>query len=1004
MPSFSIDRHCDRDKMVTRKPFGPPVDTAPPPPTTGNHAIPPYPTTPTSEPNETPALLTHLDRNKTLHSAKSVYSPDLTRSPAFDLIDMTDARQQRRQRRDSDVESRESWENSDEEREEAEADEDADADADADGVGDGDVDGDGDAVVVPKPLSVRKSYQHIGGAPADGKKDAEPGLPTALIPGGMHAARKSTEEWRYEDEANGNPWAGVQSDGAGGATNNPYRQPPQQNGYAAYQPSGAVPERKPVPPAAPPPQPVGAPPRPPTAAAPAPPAELPTGPKTPADELSQLSLGEQRPQRKPFETTDILALPGQRQASLAEADGQQAHEFLSNNPWKAPSPAPPGNGASAASEPAPSAPQQYAPPPGPPPKAAAAAPLIAHEPAPPQRPHTEAPRPIPEPIDTSAAAAAAAAALEPRGEAQPVPETPNTIAGRQRSEHYSIKHINWLDGQTHQLRQSPILTQNANGPCPLLALVNALVLTTPQTLETALVETLRTREQISLGLLLDAVFDELMSGRRMSEAGELPDVGELYTFLLALHTGMNVNPRLTLQSGSGAIAGTFEQTKEMQLYSAFSIPLIHGWIAPADTPAGMAMQRNAPTFEEAQNIQFLESELEDKKGAEGLSREEDQVLQDIRTVNQFLSTWPTQLTDFGLEEISKGMKAGQTAILFRNDHFSTLYKEPRHGALMTLVTDAGYGGHDEVVWESLVDVAGSASEMFSGDFRVVSHGQDATRLNQGNSGGGEEGWTTVQGRRPQRQGAAVSQTQQQSEEVPPPLPGPRPAAAATVSTGDEDLGRHTRSASEQEDHDLALALQLQEEEEANEREVAERRRRETRLSEQYLSSQSQNTGNDPEGPRPPIPPRRSRFSRSGGPTGRPGVHRPAEQGQGGSPPPPTYEQSANDRMYRPAGATAAQGLEQGNPLSAYDALRRQQSGVLPGAQSSTSVNTMGTVGNGGGRQGNRIRRRSSQMNPPGGYGPGGAGVAGGSQQGVNGNGRVGQAAGVKDAEDKCAVM
>ncbi|EMC97507.1 hypothetical protein BAUCODRAFT_68294, partial [Baudoinia panamericana UAMH 10762] len=297
-----------------------------------------------------------------------------------------------------------------------------------------------------------------------------------------------------------------------------------------------------------------------------------------------------------------------------------------------------------------------------------------------------------------------------------VPETPSAKAKRQRSEHYPIKHINWYDASYSSeprvksaMRSSPILMQNANGPCPLLALVNALVLSTPQNLDTALIETLRTREQVSLGLLLDAVFDELMSGRRGDTAEALPDVGELYAFLLALHTGMNVNPRFTK-------AGCFQETNEMRLYSTFNIPLIHGWTAPKDTPAYAAFERSAQTFEDAQNIQFLEPELEDKLREEGLSGEEQQVLQDIQIIKSFLTTWPTQLTDYGLECISASLRPGQIAILFRNDHFSTLYKEPKHGALMTLVTDAGYSTHDEIVWESLVDVSGAASELFSGDF------------------------------------------------------------------------------------------------------------------------------------------------------------------------------------------------------------------------------------------------------------------------------------------------
>lgn len=114
-----------------------------------------------------------------------------------------------------------------------------------------------------------------------------------------------------------------------------------------------------------------------------------------------------------------------------------------------------------------------------------------------------------------------------------------------RSETYSIRQINWTD-RTGQLLQSPILVQNLNGPCPLLALINALVLRADPKTQTPIVRALRTREQISLGLLIEALFEELTNCLGPDE--EFPDIEALTQFLTMLHTGMNVNPRLTLVS------------------------------------------------------------------------------------------------------------------------------------------------------------------------------------------------------------------------------------------------------------------------------------------------------------------------------------------------------------------------------------------------------------------------------------------------------------------------
>jgi hypothetical protein len=497
--------------------------------------------------------------------------------------------------------------------------------------------------------------------------------------------------------------------------------------------------------------------------------------------------------------------------------------------------------------------------------------------------------------------------------------SPATAAARtQKKETYEIKKITWHDVTAAQNpRVSPILVQNANGPCPLLALVNALTLTTPANVETALVETLRSREQVSLGLLLDAVFDELMSGRRGDAAQELPDVSDLYQFLLALHTGMNVNPRFfpaaPTKSASDprnsmshihpteredATPGTFEDTREMKLYSTFSIPLIHGWLPERGSPAYASLKRSANSYEDAQNLMFHEEELEDKLLREGLSFEEQATLEDIATIKAFFHTAATQLTPFGLETITTSLAPGAVAILFRNDHFSTLYRHPDTLQLLQLVTDMGYAGHEEVVWESLIDVNGENAEFFSGDFRLVGGALASPAVShQQTVSQGNDGWTPIPVRNHnQHQHTASSSSSHIPQEAPPQSPN-----------------------TEQEDHDLALALQLQEEEEERHRAEIARRRRETELSQQYIEQQGQQVqqnNNIPvsqrggagrgrnRGPsnsnqgrvganleaRPEIPPRRSGPGAGG---------QPIDPEAGVDAPPPSYEQAATQAAYVP---------------------------------------------------------------------------------------------------------
>lgn len=504
----------------------------------------------------------------------------------------------------------------------------------------------------------------------------------------------------------------------------------------------------------------------------------------------------------------------------------------------------------------------------------------------------------------------------------PSEPTWQTRAPPQTSETYHIKHITWFDASwTNELRKSPILVQTANGPCPLLALVNALSLSTPPKVESGLVETLRVREQVSLGLLLDAVFDELTSGRRGDLAQELPDVSDLYAFLATLHTGMNVNPRFVAPQpeplnlmdapidsvvetsatmSHNQLAGSFEETQEMRLYSTFSVPLVHGWLPEKDHPAYKALQRSANTYEDAQNLLFREEELEEKLRVDGLGGDDQRLLQDVVIVKYFLQQSATQLTKHGLDVIAKSIAPGSIFILFRNDHFSTIYKHPHSLQLFQLVTDMGYAGHEEVIWESLVDVTGEGSEFFAGDFRPVGHstGEQERRnpshrrvrslLDDNNAhrpvgrGSGQRDGSSGNSYDEHRPIGSIDQM----------LDAPS-GAANKVSY---DAVSPTSPSAEQEDHDLALALQLQEEEEDLQRRTLAARQREERLSRQHLSNQAFKSGSGRRlGARPG-----GRVSQNIRPLIPPQT---ADQGGNAAPaadaPPPTYEQAARGDPYYP---------------------------------------------------------------------------------------------------------
>ncbi|KAI9042075.1 MINDY family deubiquitinase [Aspergillus affinis] len=449
---------------------------------------------------------------------------------------------------------------------------------------------------------------------------------------------------------------------------------------------------------------------------------------------------------------------------------------------------------------------------------------------------------------------------------QPTTEPESNRQQEQKLETYAIRHVDWTD-ITGKLRDSPVLSQNKNGPCPLLALVNALVLRANPETQPPIVRALQTREQISLGLLIEALFDELTTC--LGPDDELPDIEALSRFLTMLHTGMNVNPRLTLESQHSV--GTFLRTDDIKLYGTFGVPLVHGWIAAPMSDADAALARVAPYHEDIQLLHFRKQDLEDRVIQGGsLSAQEEQEMKDIQAIQQFTDIDnATQLSSFGLVHLAEKLPPGSFSILFRNDHFTTLYKHPQSNQLFTLVTDAGYSNYAEVVWESLVDVNGSSAGFFAGDFRPVGH-------------------------------TSAPETSDPS--------GPRTSSNVQGSSAPSDRPNTTLSAQEQADADYAYALSLQYQEEERRESAGNNQDRNPRSSgstpalsqSQRSSANNRSSGFTNDTPytsysgnrssRQSLPPPR-RDSQY-----RPGNHRMTNDDADDAPP-PTYEQSAHSPIY-----------------------------------------------------------------------------------------------------------
>ncbi|XP_076930247.1 uncharacterized protein LOC143594958 [Bidens hawaiensis] len=132
-------------------------------------------------------------------------------------------------------------------------------------------------------------------------------------------------------------------------------------------------------------------------------------------------------------------------------------------------------------------------------------------------------------------------------------------------------------------RTTPIVLQNDNGPCPLLAICNVLLLRNNLSLSSDVAE-------VSQEKLLSLVAERLIdsnSNVNNKDAGyvenQQQNIADAIDLLPRLATGIDVNIKFTR-------IDDFEFTRECAIFDLLDIPLYHGWIVdPQDTDTSSAI-------------------------------------------------------------------------------------------------------------------------------------------------------------------------------------------------------------------------------------------------------------------------------------------------------------------------------------------------------------------------------------------------------------------------------
>jgi len=244
----------------------------------------------------------------------------------------------------------------------------------------------------------------------------------------------------------------------------------------------------------------------------------------------------------------------------------------------------------------------------------------------------------------------------------------------------SIYQIKWTK---FHAQDTPIVTQNENGPCPLLAIVNVLLMRGKMKIKpgTAIIPSGQLMSLLCECILVQTP-QHISAGDRLNYEKNMNDA---LAVIHKLQTGLDVNVKFTGVSD-------FEYTIESIIFDLLNISLYHGWLVDPQSPETEAALGNYSYNQIVERIISNKSSPRPELVTEALIAEE------------FLESTRSQLSYHGICELHNALKEGELAVFFRNNHFSTIYKQKSE--LFLLVTDQGFVSEPNVMWETLANVEG----------------------------------------------------------------------------------------------------------------------------------------------------------------------------------------------------------------------------------------------------------------------------------------------------------
>lgn len=244
-----------------------------------------------------------------------------------------------------------------------------------------------------------------------------------------------------------------------------------------------------------------------------------------------------------------------------------------------------------------------------------------------------------------------------------------------------------------------ILTQSENGPCPLIAIANVLILQGRLVFH-------REVMGVYLKSLIDMIGNILLESDINNE-NEREILNASIRLLPSIAKGLDLN--IIFNSNS-----SFEYTEELSLFDFLNIRLYHAWLVEGNDEFSTIL-RNMSYNSTVLKVVEYHSIREQTSSDSNLTKDQEEILNYGELYETFLNTNIRQSNYTGLAGLYDTIQEDQLFILFENNHFSTVFKFCNK--LYRLVNDIGYQDKASIIWELLDNLDGD-TRFFNHDFEL----------------------------------------------------------------------------------------------------------------------------------------------------------------------------------------------------------------------------------------------------------------------------------------------